>query len=344
MLLPWATFDFRAHHAVVPAWARTDASVFYAPLPASHMSARRPWYEGALQGSRVVLRDSFKTDRWLPDLRAHGCTIAPLVGSMAAFLMAQPPAPDDADNPVRLVLMGPVVPDVDEFKVRFGVEEVLTGYGMTEIPHVFMAPATSARHRSVGRPVPGVPFRLVDDAGRDVGPGETGELIVGGDPVHANAGYFEMPEASAESWRDGWFRTGDVFSFDDDGYYYFVDRRKDAIRRRGENISSLEVEAVVSADAAVAECAVVGVPSEWGEEEILLVVVAAPGQVLEPAALVARIEPQLARYAVPRFVEVVDALPRTPNLKVRKAVLREKGVGPTTWDRGAHAERARVEP
>ena len=342
VMLPWSTFQFRAQHSQFPAWARTAESVFYSPLPASHMSARRPWYEGAVQGSRVVLRDSFKTDRWLPDVRAHGCTITPLVGSMAAFLMAQPPAPDDHDNPARLVLMGPVIPAVDEFKVRFGVEEVLTGYGMTEIPHIFMAPASSARFRSVGRAIPGVPFRLVDDDGGDVAPGETGELLVGGDPMCANAGYYEMPDATEQAWRGGWFHTGDMFSVDDDGYYYFVDRRKDAIRRRGENISSLEVEAVVNADPAVAECAVVGVPSEWGEEEILLVVVATPDQHVDPAALIARIEPQLARYAVPRYVEVVESLPKTPNLKVRKAILRDKGVGASTWDGRANDARPRT--
>jgi crotonobetaine/carnitine-CoA ligase len=181
-----------------------------------------------------------------------------------------------------------------------------------------------------------VSLRLVDAHDIEVPRGAVGELVVRTDaPWALNSGYFRNAEATAAAWRNGWFHTGDAFRVDDEGTYFFVDRMKDAIRRRGENISSFEVEAEVVAHPAVAEAAVVPVPSELSEDEVLCVVALAPGARLEPQALIEFLRPRLAHFMLPRYVRVVASLPKTPTQKVQKHVLRSAGITPDTWDREA---------
>jgi crotonobetaine/carnitine-CoA ligase len=182
---------------------------------------------------------------------------------------------------------------------------------------------------------PGVEVRVVDEAGEEVAPGVVGELVVRtAVPSTLNAGYFGRPDATAEAWRDGWFHTGDAFRYDEDGYFSFVDRIKDAIRRRGENISSFEVEAIVAGYGDIAECAAVAVPSDVGEDEIKLCVVPAPGRTVDPEALLVWLVDRMPRYMVPRYVELLETLPRTMGtLRVQKGILRAAGVTAATWDR-----------
>jgi carnitine-CoA ligase len=340
VMLPWSAFQFRARQAVVPPSLLSSPSVYFVPSGSFHMSARRPWYLAAVEGLRVVTRDGFKTDTWLDDIRRHGVNTAALVGAMGPFIMQTPARPNDADNPLEAVLMGPIPPNVDEFKERFGVE-VVASYAMTEIPWVVLTRdghvVSNDTYRSCGRPSPEVPVRIVNAAGSDAAAGELGELWVGGDRTIVNAGYYGRPAETAEAWRDGWFHTGDLFTFDEEGRYYFVDRSKDAIRRRGENISSVEVENVVNTHPDVAESAVVGIPSEWSEDEVKVCIVPKAGRTVDPAGLIAYCEPRMASFALPRYVEIVPSLPRTPNTKVRKTQLREIGVSPETWDRLAVA-------
>jgi crotonobetaine/carnitine-CoA ligase len=259
---------------------------------------------------------------------------------MASFLMAMPAQPDDADNPLQNVSMGPLVAEVEEFKRRFGVQ-VSTGYGMTEIGVPMASDGWNlANGTSCGRVrtgYPGYEVRVVDELERPLGPGEVGELLVRtAEPFTMNAGYFNMPAATAHAWRNGWFHTGDAFKYDEDGNYYFVDRIKDAIRRRGENISSFEVEAYVSKHPAVAECAAVAVPSEHSEDEVKVVIVPAPDASFDPGELIEFLVPTMPRFMIPRYVEVVDALPKTPTMRVRKVELRAAGtVNENTWDREA---------
>ena len=182
----------------------------------------------------------------------------------------------------------------------------------------------------------GVEARVVDENDCEVAPGETGELILRTDrPWSMNHGYYKNPEATAKAWRNGWFHTGDGFKYDADGYFYFVDRIKDVIRRRGENISSFEVEAEVNAFADAGEAAAIPVPSELGEDEVMVVVAPAPGKSVTPLELFRFLEPRMAHFMLPRFIRVVDELPKTPTQKVQKHLLRNDGVTPDTWDREA---------
>jgi crotonobetaine/carnitine-CoA ligase len=179
--------------------------------------------------------------------------------------------------------------------------------------------------------------RVVDEHDEEVPPGTVGELIVrSGDPWVMNQGYWNMPEATARAWRNGWFHTGDAFVEDEDGWLYFVDRRKDALRRRGENISSFEVEAGINAHPEVAETAVLGVPSKLTEDDVMAVIVRTPGSALTEVELVEWLIPRMPRFHIPRYIEFVDELPKTDGtFRVQKFVLRQRGVTDTTWDRDA---------
>jgi crotonobetaine/carnitine-CoA ligase len=157
--------------------------------------------------------------------------------------------------------------------------------------------------------------------------------VRGDAPWTLNSGYFKNPEATAAAWRNGWFHTGDAFRKDAEGTFYFVDRMKDAIRRRGENISSFEVEAEIATHPAVAEVAVIPVPSEIAEEEVMCVVALIPGHRFDPKDLLKFLEPRLAHFMLPRYVRIVDALPKTPTQKIQKHLLRAEGITADTWDR-----------
>ena len=197
---------------------------------------------------------------------------------------------------------------------------------------------------AAGRPRAGVEARVVDENDCEVPVGEVGELVLRADcPWTMTHGYYKNPEATAKSWRNGWFHTGDGFRMDAEGNFYFVDRIKDAIRRRGENISSYEVETEVLAHPDVAECAVVAVRSDVSEDEVLAVVAPVAGRTLKPEDLIHFLLPRMAHFMVPRYVRIVDELPRTPTAKVRKIELREAGVTPDVWDREAAGIRVRRE-
>jgi crotonobetaine/carnitine-CoA ligase len=150
-----------------------------------------------------------------------------------------------------------------------------------------------------------------------------------------NHGYYKNPEATAEAWRNGWFHTGDAFNYDEDGYFYFVDRIKDAIRRRGENISSFEVEAEITAFDDAGEAAAIPVPSDLGEDDVMVVVAPAPGKSLDPLSLFQFLEPRMAHFMLPRYIRIVDELPKTPTQKVQKHLLKDDGITGDTWDREA---------
>jgi crotonobetaine/carnitine-CoA ligase len=210
------------------------------------------------------------------------------------------------------------------FYDRFGMK-LIDAWGSTETNCVIANDVDDIHPGTMGRVRDGFDAR-VDD--------ETGELLVRSDePLAFATGYFNRPDATAEAWRDGWFRTGDRVVRDADGRFRFLDRIKDAIRRRGENISSWEVEETLVSHPDVAAAAAVGVPSELGEEDVLACVVPRAGATLDPAELIRFCDGRLAYFAIPRYVEVVDALPLTPSGKIEKYRLRERGVTPSTWDR-----------
>lgn len=307
----------------------------YCPFPMNHVSGRALVYNIASNGLSGVVRESFKTDQFWTDLQRYECSSTLLMSSMAHFLLRQPQHPDEIDSPLRKVIMIPLIADLDQFKRRFGVQ-VNTSYNMTETSTPIAANFRDVERMpagACGRRRDGYECRVVDEHDQEVPRGQLGELIVRADrPWVHNAGYFERPQATVEAWRNGWLHTGDGFIHDEHGWFHFVDRRKDAIRRRGENISSMEVETLVNEHPAVSETAAVAVPSEWGEDEIKVFVVLRPGRAVSAVELHRHLSSTMPRFMVPRYIEFLDALPRTQTDKVRKVELRESALDDATWD------------
>jgi crotonobetaine/carnitine-CoA ligase len=338
VLAPWA--ELHQSVAIMPEDLLAPGDPYYTVYPAFHLSGKCALYTAAVFASHLVVREVFSVTEFWNDLRDHKIRACGLLGPMAMILMSLPPREDDADNPLEKVVMGPIIPAVEAFKERFGVSMVSTGFGMTEIGFPLASGWNPPNHRTCGRRregSPGYELRIVDEHDHPVPIGEVGELIVrSAEPWVMNAGYWRQPERTAAAWRNGWFHTGDGFREDEDGWLYFVDRTKDALRRRGENISSFEVEAGIAAHPAVAEVAVVGVPSELGEDEVKAVIVPRPDAELDPAELIEFLVPRMPRFMIPRYVELVDALPKTDGtFRVQKFLLRERGVTAQTWDREA---------
>jgi crotonobetaine/carnitine-CoA ligase len=219
---------------------------------------------------------------------------------------------------------------------------LLEGYGATETNFVIASSPQAERPGTMGRVVDGFEARVVDADDVELPPGEAGELVLRADEPFAFAsGYFGMPEKTVEAWRNLWFHTGDRVIRDESGYFRFVDRLKDAIRRRGENISSYEVEQVLLAHPDIEMAAVFPARSELAEDEVMAAIVTRTGTSLSPIELLQFCEPRLPYFALPRFIDFVADLPRTENGKVRKYELRDRGVGPSTWDRDASGYRVK---
>jgi crotonobetaine/carnitine-CoA ligase len=238
--------------------------------------------------------------------------------------------------------MVPVMAQLDAFKARFGITAVATGYGLTEGSTIIRAPVGHAEPGPAGWLRPDFEARLVDEHDIEVAPGDVGELVVRSrDPWSVMDGYHQMPEATVAAWRNQWLHTGDAFRCDASGRWTFIDRLKDAVRRRGENVSSFEVESEINAHPAVLESAVIAVPSEHSEDEIMACVVLRPGQALSAAALLDFLDPRMPYFMVPRYLEFFDQLPKTPTEKIQKQLLRTRGLTPETHDRLAgQAQRA----
>ncbi len=314
-------------------------SAFYGFWPPFHTLGKSMLFVPAATGGKLVMRERFSVNDFWSDVREHGCTAAHVVSVIASFLYGMPAEDDDADNPLKAVVMGPVIPEVEDFKRRFGVN-VYTTFGSTEIGSVLfthMRDVDGSNWQSCGRALAEAPVEVavVDEHDFPVGPGEMGEMIVRPtSPWTLNLGYLNMPEATVRAWRNGWYHTGDAFTYDEEGEYYFVDRAKDYIRRRGENISSFEVEQAVCSFPAATQAAAVAVPSEVGEDEVMVFVVADPAESLDPGALIDFLTARVPKFALPRYVEVLDALPSTQaTFRVQKAKLRDRGPGSTTFDR-----------
>ena len=323
--------------SVVELLELVPGDVYYAPLPLFHIAGQ--WgvaYAACLAGAQAVLPRAFSAGAYWTDVRRHGATATFLLGAMANFLYQQPEAGDDADNPLERALVVPLLPEIEAFKRRFGCL-VSTTWGATEFNVPTRSTFDLANDRTCGRIAEDrYEVRIVDELDREVPVGVPGEAVVRPrEPWITMAGYWGHPDWTAAAWRNLWLHTGDMLMRDEEGNLYFVDRTKDAIRRRGENISSMEVEQEVVAHPDVVECAVVPVASEHTEQEVMAVVVPRPDAALDPAELVRFLAPRMAYFMVPRYVEVVDALPKTQTGKVRKYALRERGLTPGTWDREA---------
>ncbi len=319
------------------------ADRFMVNLPMFHVGGTAPTYSMLVKGGSITLLDAFDTKSFWPMVRETGTTCVILLGVMATFLMKEPVVAGERDTPLRHVIAIPLTEDGMAFRERFGVT-VHTLFNMSEVSCPLIAEDNPTTVATCGRPRVGVQVRLVDESDQDVPPGTVGELIIRTDDRWAlNHGYNADPEATERAWRGGWFHTGDAFKVTEGGDYFFVDRFKDAIRRRGENVSSFEVELEICAHPAVREAAAVAVPSEFGEDEILVAVSPAEGQSIDPVDLIAFLRPRMAHFMVPRYVRVLDDLPKTPTRKVEKYLIRRDGITPDTWDRERAGIRIRRE-
>lgn len=328
-------------HAFEYAWGVAEMlelgenDVYCAPLPLFHIAGQfATVYASAIVGATAVLAGPFSVERFWQDIRTYGVTCTFLLGAMANFVYRQPERPDDADNPLERALVVPLIPEVEDFKRRFGCL-VSTTWGGTEMNCPTRSGFELANNKTCGRVAEDrYEVRIVDALDNDVPDGVPGEALVRARvPWIMTNGYWNHPEWTAKAWRNLWHHTGDMLMRDADGNLYFVDRVKDAIRRRGENISSMEVENEINGYPAVLECAVIPVPSAETEEEVMAVIVAKADETIDPEALVRFLEPRMAYFMIPRYVDFVGALPKTPTGKIQKFALRERGVTASTWDR-----------
>jgi crotonobetaine/carnitine-CoA ligase len=331
-----------SHHYWYDIWAEsvkyaryTDEDVLYTGLPFFHGNAQGITIGPAiLADAKAVIVERFSASQLWDDCRRWNCTEANYIGGIIPILLKQSPRDDDADNPVRL-MVGAAAP-ADEwhaFQKRFNTK-LLEVYGMTECYCCLASPYDEPRAGSCGKAITGWDVRIVDDDDNEVAPGEQGEFIARSNKMFVGTtGYYNKPEATLELFQNGWIHTGDLGRMDADRYFYFVDRKKQALRRRGENISSFEVESVIGSHPAVLESCVVGVPAEVGEEEVKAVVVLKQGQRLTEEELIRWCEPRMAYFAIPRYVAIRASLPKTPSERVEKFKLKAEGVTADCWDR-----------
>jgi crotonobetaine/carnitine-CoA ligase len=317
----------------------TSDDAYMVTTPLFHGNAQ--WlaaYPALVAGARFVLRRKFSASRWIDWVRDSGVTVTNFLGVMMDFVWKQPPRGDDAVNDLRCIFAAPTASSiVDGFRQRFGVEAFVEVFGLTEVSMPIMSPYGVDRPAGAAGVLVSEWFEimLVDpETDREVERGQVGELVVRSkQPWTLSSGYYGSPEKTVEAWRNLWFHTGDALRQDEDGWYYFVDRYKDALRRRGENISSYEVEQAVLAHPDVLECAVIAVPAtiEAGEDEVMACLVTqAP---IDPAELWRFCATRMPAFALPRYFRVLGALPKTPSEKVQKAELRKDGVTADTFDR-----------
>lgn len=309
--------------------------IFYTFLPLYHMNAQcLTTITALLAEGQVVLSDKFSATRFWDEIRKYQATQFNYLGAVIPILAKQPEKPDDLDNPVRIAF-GAGCPQsvMDYFEKRFGLT-CMEGFGMTEIGIPVHTTLYDRRPGSCGTPLPIYEIKLFDDEDNEVPVGEPGEIAFRPrEPFTMMLEYYNMPDKTLESFRNLWFHTGDLAKRDEDGYLYFVDRKKDAIRRRGENISSFEVERAINTHPKVLESAAVAVKSELAEDEVKICVVLRPGETLTPEELIEYANDRMPYFAVPRYVEFMDSLPKTPTERVQKYLLKQQGITANTWDR-----------
>ena len=309
--------------------------IFYTFMPLYHFNAQCLTTVNTLVAeAQMVLTDRFSASRFWDDVRHYGATQFNYLGGVIPILVKQPPKPNDLDNPIRIALGGGCPQGVlEEAEKRFGIT-CLEGFGMTEIGIPIHVRINDRKPGSSGKPMDIYEIKLFDDQDNEVPTGEIGEIVFRPrEPFVMMLGYYNMPDKTAESFQNLWFHTGDLAKKDEGGYFYFVDRKKDALRRRGENISSFEVERAVNSHPSVLESAAVAVPSELAEDEVKICVVLRPGAALTPEALIRHCNDRMPYFAVPRYVEFMESLPKTPTERIEKYKLKQAGITPNTWDR-----------
>lgn len=322
-------------HLVSGSIGYTEDDVSYTCMPLFHINAQIGSIVSALYaGAQVALYRRFSASSFWDEIRSSGATVFLGMGAVGNILAKNPPSSADSNNRVRLAVIVPPPENLEQFEQRFGFRVIYETFGMTEgliIPPKLYEPR---RRGCCGKPIDDYQIRIVDDNDLPLPAREVGELVVRPkQPYTMMSGYYKMPEATLEAFRNLWFHTGDLGYLDDQGYLYYVGRKKDAIRRRGENISAYEIESVVNQHASVLESAAIAVPSELGEDDVKIVVVLRPGAQLSPEELIRFCEPRMAYFMVPRYVEFHTGLPKNPSQRIEKYKLREEGNTENTWDR-----------
>jgi crotonobetaine/carnitine-CoA ligase len=307
-------------------------------LPLFHGNAQfMQVYAALIAGATIVLADAFSASNWIRDINESHATVTSLLGVMAQYIYNQPPSELDASHRVRRMITIPLPAAIaEDFERRFDVTCV-EAYGMTEICLPIYRPLDEPlRPGSCGKALAEwFEVAIVDpDTDEPVPGGEVGEIVVRPrSPFSTFSGYHEMPERTVEAWRNLWFHTGDAGRRDADGYYYFADRINDRIRRKGENITAYDIEVALTDICDVVEAAVVAKPAAEGEDDVKAYLVLAPGASLDPVAVLEHCVAKLPYFAVPRFLELVPELPKTPNGKVLKRELRARNGSDAEWDR-----------
>lgn len=300
-------------------------------LPLFHINAQFYSTMGTIAAeARLILIRRFSASKFWEQAVRYKATEFNFIGAIGRILCARPEEEFRPEHSIRVAYGAAIAPDVYEtFTKRFRIPHVIDGYGLTEVPRVCQNPIGRVKMKSMGLPAkhpdPSITFsemRIVDDSGQEVPLGITGELIVR-NPVMLK-GYFRDPEKTKEALRDGWFYTGDYAYKDEDGYYFFVDRKKDIIRRRGENISASEVETVINQNPKILESAVIAIPSELGEDEVMACVILKPDQAMTAEEIIDWCKDRLATFKVPRFVQFRENLPKTATQRTAKHVLKKE--------------------
>ena len=318
--------------------------VVYNTLPLYHIGGQNMVWMALVSDTTAAMAERFSASRFWDDVCAYGATYTLFLGAMIPILAKQPPRPDDRENPLRIALSAAAPPAIWEaFEKRFGVR-IVELYAQTEGGFILNADAkASGKVGAMGKPSGGYTMRVVDDNDHELPAGEVGELVYRSTTTDDMPEYYKNPEATAEKNRGGWIRSGDLAYKDEDGYFFFVDRKNDFMRRRGENISSHEVESVVNGHEDVLESAAYALPSELGEDEVTVAVVLRPHARLTAESLVHFCEARMASFMVPRFVRFLGAFPKTGTERTMKYELKAQGVTPDTWDRevASHASMGR---
>ncbi len=314
-------------------WYLDETDRMLVNLPMFHIGGTIFCHVALARGGSIAMVESFQTEKFWSSIKTLGVTYLYLLGVMAGFVMKREDTGEERDTPLRHFGAIPLSEEAIAFGERYGCT-AYSVFNMTEISCPLVTEANPKVPNTCGKPRKGLEVRIVDENDCEVPVGTSGELIVRTDrPWAMNSGYNGDAEATARAWRNGWFHTGDGFRQDEDGNFFFVDRIKDAIRRRGENISSMEVEADVCLHPAIREAAAVAVKSEISEDEVLVAISFAPGRSVEAAELIEFLKPRMPHFMIPRYIRVMDNLPRTPTQKVQKHIIRSEGVTPDTWDR-----------
>jgi crotonobetaine/carnitine-CoA ligase len=313
-----------------------DGDVFHSCTPMFHAGA---WllnvYPSLMYGLPLGIDEWFSVGDFWPSVHRYGATQLFTLGAMHMWLWDQPPAEDDHSTTARIWTAVPMPSELSgPFAARFGLDGICSAYGQTEImPAAIADVRRNWKPGSCGVAQPNLELRAVDAHDREVPAGEVGELVCRPrSPETMFREYFRVPEETMLAFRNLWYHTGDLVRIDDDGEVFFVDRKADYVRRRGENVSSIEVEEVIRGHASVADVAIFSVPAAESEDEIKAAVVLVEGATLDPLDLARYCADNLPYFAVPRYLEMTSELPRTPTGRVQKFLLREEGVTEHTVD------------